>query len=208
MAPCRRYFCGPNAKKTAALAKQITKRRKNTAAQQSDASGEVSSFLCMLPYSMLWLTVCRIDISGCRLVTSKVHGLWYVRCILTALLTFSSCLLALRLLIRVPWWVFAADEGSEDEDDAPKKGKAKPKAKGKSKAATTEVTRSAAKAGGAGNKKGAHLISKKGSKQAAAPAKGKKRKSKVQGTICPAGPFILETYCLLAVTKWAQAAVE
>mmetsp|Transcript_12990 Transcript_12990/g.39320 ORF Transcript_12990/g.39320 Transcript_12990/m.39320 type:complete len:1245 (-) Transcript_12990:283-4017(-) len=104
-----KYFCGPNAKKTAALAKQITKRRKNTAAQQSDAS---------------------------------------------------------------------ADEGSEDEDDAPKKGKAKPKAKGKSKAATTEVTRSAAKAGGAGNKKGAHLISKKGSKQAAAPAKGKKRKSK------------------------------
>ena len=35
-----RYFCGPNAKKTAALAKQITKRRRNTAAAETDGSGK------------------------------------------------------------------------------------------------------------------------------------------------------------------------
>lgn len=104
--------------------------------------------------------------------------------------------------------MIAADEGSEDEDEAPMKGKAKSRAKGKSKAAAKDVTRIAAKAGGAGDKKGAYLVSKKGNKKAAASAKGKKRKAKVRGTGCPTGYIFLKTGCLLAVTKCAQAAVE
>ena len=74
----------------------------------------------------------------------------------------------------------AGDEDTGSEEDAPVKGKSKGKGKSKAGGRGTQTKSGDAAKAAANNKKGAFLISKRGSKQAAPPVKGQKRKSRVR----------------------------